>query len=103
MPAAGGFIASECESKRAIRTGMSCTLHDYGRVRRTHASGHPDLRTHRDGIAAADTGLQVRLHRRYGNRCSEHRHQPPDLRPATADFGSRSPGTPFGVVRKDVT
>ena len=65
----------------SIRTGRSCTLHDHGGVRRSYASGHPDPRKQLDGSAAAVTGLRVRLSRRYGSRCSGHRHQPSDLRP----------------------
>jgi hypothetical protein len=81
--------------ERAIRTGVSCTLQDYGRVRRTHARGHPDLRKHPAGIAAADAGLKVRVSRCNGSRSSEHRHQLPDPRPDATDLGSRSHGTPL--------
>jgi hypothetical protein len=79
----------------AIRTGMTRTPRDYSSVKPTHARGRPDVRQHLAGNSAADGGPQERVSRRHESTSSEYRHQPPDLRPDTADL--RVPVTQHSV------
>jgi hypothetical protein len=84
----------------AIRRGTCRIRQGYLSATPTHFTGHPDRPERLAGITAAHAGPAEPLPRHLRTTAFGLPHQRPNCPQQTPALGNRSPGNPFGMMRR---